>query len=55
MEPNMSQMSSMTIAGKLALRGRSLLHIPPKKMELTKERIKPLLKPLVPCFMTKVL
>ena len=54
MEPNMSQMNSMTIAGKLALRGRPLLCILPNKMVLLKGRIEPFWNLHVPCFMTKV-
>ena len=50
----MSQMNSMTIAGKLALRGRPLLRILPNKMVLPKGRTEPFWKLPVPCFMTKV-
>lgn len=39
METNISRMNSMTIIEKLALRGRPLLHILLRKMELPKGRI----------------
>ena len=54
MAPNMSQMSSMTFAEKLALRGSPQLCILLRKMALLKERIGPLWKLPVPCYVTKV-
>ena len=51
---NMRQMSSRNFAEKLALRGRPQLSILLNKMVLLNERIGPLWKLLVPCYVTKV-
>ena len=50
--PNMKQMNSMTIVERLALRGRPLLHIILRKMDLPQDRINQSYKLPVICFMT---